>query len=204
MKIWAHVPALLLMGGAAWAANGIGSVVNMSVDEMMEARPSSQEVAAANRFYNVEGVIPPQCYTKIESEHNPCYVCHQSYEDFDRPNYMNDGELQEAYNFSEAALTNHWVNLFVDRSDEVAAISDAEILDYINQDNYTDLRANLLATDWQGYLPDLDNYHLGAEAFDDRGFALDGVRFGRLQLQAAAIDFLADQRIHRRCPDPSA
>lgn len=63
----------------------------------MRLRPNSLEVAAAGRFFNVEGVTPPQCYTRIEGRHNPCYVCHQTNRDDMRPNFMADGQLQEAY-----------------------------------------------------------------------------------------------------------
>jgi hypothetical protein len=161
-----------LVGGAS--ALAAGDVAEMNTAELMRVRPASQAVDAAGRFYNVEAVIPPQCYTKIEGRFNPCYVCHQSYDDRDRPNYMRDGSLQEAYNFSDAALTNHWANLFVDRSAEVAAISDAEILAWIGTDNYTALPAWLEEQGWNGWTPDLADYHLGAAAFDERGFARDG------------------------------
>lgn len=142
--------------------------------QLMILRPGSTELADAARMYNLEAPVPPQCYTRIEGKFNPCYVCHQTYDDAERPNYMDDGALQEAYDFSDAGMVNHWRNLFVDRSAEVAAISDAEILAYINQDNYSDLAPRLEARDWQGWMPDLDDYHKGAEAFDARGFARDG------------------------------
>ena len=160
----------LMAAGSAFAAD----VAQMTSAELMQARPSSTEMAKLGRFYNVEGVIPPQCYTSIEAQYNPCYVCHQSYDDADRPNYMRDGALQEAYDFSDAALTNHWANLFVDRSAQVAAISDQEILDYINTENYSALAPALKARGWGGYVPDLADYHLGAAAFDEIGMAKDG------------------------------
>ena len=141
--------------------------------DLGEARPPSTVLAAEGVFYNPEAVIPPQCYTKIEGKFNPCYVCHQTYEDDDRPNYMKDGDLQRAYNFSEAALTNHWTNLFVDRTEEIAGISDADILAYVDDENYTDLAPRLRDRDWAGYVPDLTDYHLGAAAFDAQGFAKD-------------------------------
>lgn len=142
--------------------------------ELMTLRPTSQAMADAVRFYNLEAPVPPQCYTRIEARYNPCYVCHQSYDDPERPNYMDDGALQEAYDFSDAGLVNHWRNLFVDRTAQIAKVSDAEILDYINQDNYSDLAPSLRARNWQGWVPDITDYHKGAEAFDEHGFARDG------------------------------
>lgn len=165
------VAGMALFAGAGWAAADLAS---LGVEGLMRVRPPSRALAEADRFYNVEAVIPPQCYTKIEGVHNPCYVCHQTYADDTRPNYMRDGRLQEAYDFSDAALTNHWVNLFVDRSDDVAAIPDREILDYVGQDNYSALAERLRDRAWRGWIPDLRDYHLGAAAFDARGFARDG------------------------------
>jgi len=131
-----------------------------------------------NRKYNLEAIIPPQCYTRTEGQYNPCYTCHQSYEPFygegSRPNDMRDGELQEEYAFSDVALTNHWKNLFVDRSDDIAKISDAQITQYVESENYTALKGYLERTGFSGYIPDIANYHLAEEAFDEHGFALDG------------------------------
>jgi hypothetical protein len=137
-------------------------------------RPDSLTLAAEHKIYNAEAVVPPQCYTRTFGKFNPCYTCHQTYPSFSRPNAMSDGFLQGDYNFSDTALTNHWINLFVDRSAEVKAISDEAILTYIAEDNYSDLRANLEARDWRGYLPDLENFHEGAGAFGAYGLAKDG------------------------------
>ena len=60
-----------------------------------------------------------------------------------RLNFQNDWSLQEEYAFSDAALTNHWRNLYVDRSAAIAAISDAAMTAYIRTDNYTPLREAL-------------------------------------------------------------
>ncbi|MBA1146297.1 hypothetical protein H0Z60_04420 [Ectothiorhodospiraceae bacterium WFHF3C12] len=127
------------------------------------------------KVLNAEAPIPPQCYTKTEARFNPCYTCHQNYDDWDRPNYMSDAHLQGVYAFSELGETNHWANLFVDRSEEVAAISDAEILAWINEDNY-DPFIRALANDpqWEGPVPRIEDLALGAEAFDEHGFARDG------------------------------
>jgi len=124
--------------------------------------------------HNPEAVIPPQCYTKTEQQHNPCYTCHQTHDYGSRPNVMQDQGLQGDYEFSEIGVTNHWSNLFVDRSEAVAAISDDEILGYVDQDNYSILRSRLQNQGWQGYLPDLENLNLAADAFEADGFAKDG------------------------------
>jgi hypothetical protein len=124
-------------------------------------------------LYNREAPIPPQCYTRTEGAHNPCYVCHQDAV-AGRENVMNDGDLQAQYSFSETGATNHWRNLFEDRSARVATISDAEILRWIDQDNYPELPVRLRAAGFQGWIPDLANLELGAAAFDGEGFARDG------------------------------
>ncbi|WP_054113603.1 hypothetical protein [Marinagarivorans algicola] len=129
-------------------------------------------------IYNSEAVIPPQCYTKHQEEFNPCMTCHQSYPYGSRPNAMNDGGLQQEYAFSDFGATNRWQNLFEDRSTRIQAISDQEILDYINTDNYSTLIEQLEAMpDWQGPIPKLNDLHLGATAFDRLGIAKDGSRW---------------------------
>lgn len=130
--------------------------------------------AESGEVYNAETVVPPQCYTRTESRFNPCYVCHQTYKGLERPNQMSDGFLQGDYNFSDAALTNHWRNLFVDRRRQVEKISDAEILSYIAQDNYSDLAPRLRDSGFGGYIPDLAGLQDSADAFDANGFARDG------------------------------
>lgn len=123
--------------------------------------------------FNQEAVIPAQCYTKTAGKFNPCYVCHQN-EVKGRENKMNDGGLQLAYSFSEVGETNHWHNLFEDRSRKVAEISDDEIDQWIQQDNYSGLAKKLIASEFIGWIPDLKDLHLGAAAFDEYGFAKDG------------------------------
>ncbi len=128
-----------------------------------------------NATYNKEAVIPPQCYTKHEGEFNPCMTCHQNYTYGTRPNYMFDAGLQSAYEFSDYGFTNRWDNLFEDRTERIAEISDETVLKYIAVDNYTPLIETLENdSEWTGPVPKIDNLHLGAEAFDDEGFAKDG------------------------------
>ena len=135
--------------------------------------PKLPEVHPIHATYNREAVVPPQCYTRTESRHNPCYVCHQDAID-GRENVMNDADLQKDYSFSDLGMKNHWHNLFEDRSDRVDEISDDEILRYINGDNYSELAGRLREAGFNGWIPDLANLQLGKGAFDQHGFARDG------------------------------
>lgn len=128
-----------------------------------------------SRIFNQEAPIPPQCYTRTEGTNNPCYTCHQTYPDRSRPNTMWDGYLQGEYAFSELGETNHWLNLFVDRRDQIARMSDEDILDYIAENNYTPFMERLeQAEDWNGPVPFIRDLHKGASAFDEQGLARDG------------------------------
>ncbi len=139
--------------------------------EDQSARPQ----IAANTLYNREAVIPPQCYTKTEGVNNPCYTCHQTDSDPKRPNSMADGFLQGDYNFSDLGVHNHWTNLFVDRRDEIAEISDSDIRSYIDTDNYADFVERLKEDEsWSGPVPAIANLAEGAMAFDHNGLAKDG------------------------------
>lgn len=141
-----------------------------TLDDVLPPVPDTHPV---NAVYNAEAVVPPQCYTRTEARANPCYVCHQD-ELPGRENRMNDRDLQVAYSFSDVGMTNHWSNLFEDRSARVAAIGDEEIVRYISEDNYSDLPGRLRARGFEGYIPDLKGLELGAAAFDEEGFAKDG------------------------------
>jgi len=135
--------------------------------------PPAPEVHPRKTLYNKEGIVPPQCYTKTEGTFNPCYVCHQNSID-GRENVMNDRDLQIDYSFSDLGQKNHWNNLFEDRSERVASISDKAISEYVEQENYSDLADRLIASGFEGWIPDMENLHLSAEAFDEEGFAKDG------------------------------
>lgn len=141
-----------------------------NLDDVLPPVPDTHPV---NTLYNAEAVVPSQCYTRTEARNNACYVCHQDHIE-GRENRMNDGDLQEAYSFSDLGMTNHWQNLFEDRSARMAAISDGEIRRYISEDNYSELPSRLRGKDFKGWIPDLKNLHLGADAFDEHGFARDG------------------------------
>jgi hypothetical protein len=135
--------------------------------------PPVPDTHPVNTLSNPEAVVPPQCYTRTEVLHNPCYVCHQDPID-GRENRMADADLQQAYSFSDVGMTNQWKNLFEDRRERVAKISDEDILRYIATDNYSELPARLKQADFQGWIPDLADLHLGPAAFDQHGFAKDG------------------------------
>ncbi|PRQ05733.1 hypothetical protein ENSA5_00530 [Enhygromyxa salina] len=132
--------------------------------------PLATARAALGKLDNLEATIPPQCYTKTDGHANPCWVCHAPSR---FPNAMVDWDLQRTYDFSDEAKTNYWTNLFEDRRAAVAAITNAEILAWIQADNYTPLREAIDALpvdDYRGYRPDLDF----AAGFDEAGFARDG------------------------------
>jgi hypothetical protein len=130
--------------------------------------PLATARASIGQTVNLEAVVPPQCYTKTAGDANPCWTCHTH---ATAPNYLMDWRLQEEYAFSNVALTNHWQNLFTDRSAVIASISDDAALAYIRADNYTPLRQVLTGrSDYPGWVPDLDF----AQGFDPEGFANDG------------------------------
>ncbi|NKC20975.1 hypothetical protein CWC29_019515 [Pseudoalteromonas sp. S4498] len=128
-----------------------------------------------NEVYNPESVIPPQCYTKTDGVNNPCYACHQSYDEKNRPNMMRDANLQGAYEFSDLGFKNHWKNLFKDRSELIKGISDQDITNWVNQDNYTPFIEKLKNNpDWKGEITPLNNLAYPEKAFDELGIAKDG------------------------------
>lgn len=141
--------------------------------------PPNQRVTVTNTVLtNQEAPIPPQCYTRTEGQHNPCYTCHQAYdrkgESLPRANQLDDGGLQGGYLFSDEGMSNHWKNLFTERSQWLSKISDKQIIEYINQDNYSALPAALAESDWQGFSPDLKHYADANAAFLRTGIARDG------------------------------
>ncbi len=144
-----------------------------SLRQLDDVLPWVPDTHPVNTLFNAEAVVPSQCYTRTGARTNPCYVCHQDHI-AGRENRMNDGDLQEAYSFSDLGMTNHWKNLFEDRRSRMNAISDAEIRRYISEDNYSELPARLREKGFKGWIPDLANLHLGAAAFDENGFARDG------------------------------
>ncbi|MEA2018666.1 MAG: hypothetical protein U9N59_09470 [Campylobacterota bacterium] len=128
-------------------------------------------------LYNQTPYITSQCYTKTvgidNKKHNPCYSCHTKNIE---PNFtLQDDDLQESYDFPASALSNPWTNLFKDRTKQVEAISDKEILKYVKKDNYKKLSSKLNNIPknwdynnngkWDGYIPDCQ-YNFDNEGFD--------------------------------------
>lgn len=145
------------------------------VDRLYEIKTHSTfPFGSSQDQQNLAAAVTAMCYTKHDQHYNPCYVCHQDRISDGRANYMDDGELQHKYAFSDYGHTNRWSNLFIDRSKKIAEISDEEIEQYVNTQNYTALKPMLEDHNFTGYRPDLENYQLGAEAFNDDGLAKDG------------------------------
>ena len=151
-----------------------------SYDPFALARASSGQEPA-----NEEPSTPPQCYTRAEGTSNACASCHTKSA---APNFANDWELQQNYSFSEYARTNRWQNQFRERSEKVAAFSDADILGYVRRDNYAPLLAWMKANPGApGYKPDLDF----AKGFDAEGFASDGSGWRSLRYKPFVGSFWA-------------
>ncbi|MCS6806319.1 MAG: hypothetical protein RMM98_04220 [Acidobacteriota bacterium] len=164
-RMWLKAAFLLLCG---WLL--ISDVTGHRIVGQDNYDPLARAIASIGQTVNLEAVVPPQCYTKTAGVANPCWTCH-TVPMLVSNNFLVDWELQEEYAFSDFALTNRWTNLFVDRSEKIAAISDQEALQYIREDNYTPLQRALSGrSDYPGYVPDLD-FSLG---FDEEGFAKDG------------------------------
>jgi len=164
-----------ILGFAAVTIWVLGGFLILSQDEDAPAParkgdydPLYDAIASIDRIGNWEATVPSQCYTKTDGVANPCWTCHTTGE---LPNEWIDWDLQEEYAFSDFAMTNRWSNLFGDRSEEIAAISDEEALAYVRGDNFSPLVAALEnREDYPGYVPDLDF----AKGFDREGFARDG------------------------------
>lgn len=135
------------------------------------------DYVAHHEIYNPEAPIPPQCYTKTNSVNNPCYVCHQTYQDDKRTNMMRDGFQQGSYAFSDAGVNNSWKNLFVDRRQFIAKTPDTFIKSYIAQDNYQELIQWMKSDQWSGEVLSIENLSSGKNAFDQHGLAKDGSRW---------------------------
>jgi hypothetical protein len=161
------------------------SACSDSNDQAIGAESKQKEVARDsipasaylehNETYNPESVIPPQCYTKTDGDKNPCYICHQSYTDPLRPNFVKDASLQGNYEFSDEGMKNSWKNLFKDRTKEIAGINDKEIMSWVSQDNYTPFIQRLNKdANWKGEMPQIKNLAYPKKAFHVNGIAKDG------------------------------
>lgn len=138
---------------------------------------------ATYSIHNRAAYVTSQCYTKTVDEsgnvHNPCMACHINSV---IPNYVNDTDLQESRDFSIFSETNHYLNLFKDRTLLMAQISDEVILAYIREDNYKNSDGTIKLVDrltnhlpsewdintngqWDGYMPDC-YFNFDNEGFD--------------------------------------
>jgi len=134
---------LALATGVCQAQAGSPLPADASVQPVTEASATPALPLTSKTLLNPAPYIPPQCYTKTKDDrgkaHNPCYTCHTAPR---RPNYTSDPDLQLAYDFTESAGTNHWKNLFRDRTAAVAATGDDEIHACIRDSNYFDAQGN--------------------------------------------------------------
>ena len=163
-----RVLAVSATGGLALVALAVGSGPQLRSAATAVRDPTAHARIDLRTVRNFEATVPPQCYTATAGVSNPCWTCHVAPH---HPNDLADWELQEEYAFSDFAMTNRWSNLFVDRSEAVAEIPEAEILEWIRTDNYGPFRDAMAGVeDYPGYRPDL-NFDAG---FDAEGFANDG------------------------------
>jgi hypothetical protein len=176
--------AMLLLSCRGGGSTPSSSAVNDPTPTVSRFPYDADYPVTDTHIGNPTAYITSQCYTKTSDDagdvHNPCYACHTSGM---APNFVTDRDLQTAYGFPGPALINPWSNLFTDRSAEVDAISDQQILDYVRSSNYiaddgTLILAYLLRHlppnwdlrgdgQWDGYIP--DSYF----DFDDEGFDRD-------------------------------
>ncbi len=172
----------LLLSAATTMIIGCGDNSITNIDEQVSLNKSSylQNLENDNNIsydevINTRGAyITSMCYTKTEDKTagtilNPCYSCHTKGK---IPNYYNDSNLQQEYNFPAEVATNPFSNLFKDRSAWVSKIADHDILAYVRESNYFNENGDIalaedLPEDWQGYKPDC--YF----NFDDDGFDKD-------------------------------
>jgi hypothetical protein len=166
-------------------------LANSKIEDIKKNLPVYDGVDITSKnIKNMDSVyISPQCYTKTQDNKgntfNPCYSCHIN---SSAPNFIDDFDLQAAYDFSESSNKNPFTNSFKDRTTLVEKIANKEILSYINQSNYKSSDGRIIIADklnydlpskwdfaydgkkdgkWKGYIP--DSYF----NFDDEGFDKD-------------------------------
>ncbi len=142
---------------------------------------------------NPTAYVSSQCYTKTVDEkgnkHNPCFTCHAKAIE---PNFVYDTWVQEVYDFPQAARINPFTNLFKDRRDLIAKISDEAIMKYVGKSNYFGSDGSITLSEklknlpenwdydgdkkWDGYIPDC-YFNFDSEGFDrDRSGVYTGWR----------------------------
>lgn len=180
MKNW----NLLSVVVVAFLLSACGSGGSADQNSLADDDSQAEDLTSTTWVANQAAYIPPQCYTKTIDEagkaHNPCMTCHIPSVS---PNFLDDGDLQLSYSFAEYANTNHWSNVFKDRSSQVADITDEAILQYVRQDNYKDVSGIIALRNklenvpagwdfdkdgkWSGFMPDC------YMNFDTEGFDTD-------------------------------
>ncbi|MEJ2610168.1 MAG: hypothetical protein P8179_08785 [Candidatus Thiodiazotropha sp.] len=173
---------LLSCRGGSSSGDSSHETVNDETSRLSRFPYDADYPVTDSRVLNPTAYITSQCYTKTTDEndnvHNPCYSCHTTGKE---PNYVIDSDLQTAYRLPGPALVNPWSNLFLDRSNQVDALSDQEILDYVRTSNYIAEDGSLILADllhhlpanwdlhgdgqWNGYIPD-SYFDFDAEGFD--------------------------------------
>ena len=161
-----------------------GDVPPLDANTSVYETPQAFTDVTAMTVRNTYGAyVTPQCYTKTKDEnggvHNPCFSCHINSAE---PNYIDDGELQERYDFSEATQKNPWTNLFLDRTADVGAVSDGAILDYVRGDNYFDANGTIMLAAILQHVPEQWDYDRDGKwggYKPDCFFAFDGEGFDR-------------------------
>ena len=164
--------SLLLLSLSALLAGALAACGSSGDSSTESTTQSASAQMRTGSLTNPAPYIPSQCYTVTKDAsggiHNPCYACHITSV---APNYANDANVQLAYSFPTPALTNHWSNLFKDRSAAFAKLGDDEVMSYVRQSNYFNgdgsiklvkqLKNVPAAWDadndgkWSGFVPDL-------------------------------------------------
>ncbi len=176
-----HSRKLAILAFVLMAA-GCGGSSGGNVSSSLDTAGAAKDLRSKG-MVNEAAYIPSMCWTKTEGAngtiHNPCFPCHTKSVE---PNFIvNDQELQLSYAFPDYARTNRWTNLFKSRSNQVAAISDKEIISYIRTNNYLDSTKQIKLKSllknppkgwdfngngtWDGYLPDA-YFNFDTEGFD--------------------------------------
>lgn len=154
---------------------------NNSLYNTRNLTPINIDFLSTTPLNNKGAYVTSQCYTKTVDEqgrvHNPCFACHIN---SNKPNYVDDWELQENAAFGEYTKINRFTNLFKDRTSLVSQMSDKEILSYVRENNYIQKGQILLANKlkspprewdinndgkWSGYTPDC-YFSFDTEGFD--------------------------------------
>ena len=113
------VLALIAVAGTSLSAPLHEQVIDLLREQREPVTNVLPAIHPKRMTFNPEAPVPPQCYTRTEGRFNPCYVCHQDPMP-GRENTLADGALQTEYAFSDVGVTNHWTNLFEDRSSAVS------------------------------------------------------------------------------------